>query len=66
MFESRACNPNFEPATYASAYPDLRESFGLDVLQYYKHYVTVGAKENRTITTLEACGKILKKRGLVL
>ena len=27
VFESRACNPNFEPAAYASAYPDLRESF---------------------------------------
>lgn len=57
IFEGRTCNPNFDPAAYASAYGDLKEQFGLDILKYYEHYAKYGAKENRNITTVKACAE---------
>ena len=55
IFEGRTCNANFDPSAYASAYSDLREIYGGDILYYYMHYLTYGANESRTITTIEAC-----------
>ena len=54
VFEGRTCNPNFDPAAYASAYEDL-SLFGNDILKYYEHYLTVGVAENRNITTVAEC-----------
>ena len=54
IFEGRTCNPNFDPAAYASAYEDL-SLFGNDILKYYEHYLTVGVAENRNITTVAEC-----------
>lgn len=55
IFEGRTCNPNFDPAAYASAYSDLKDAFGTNIVKYYEHYAKVGIKENRNLTTLEAC-----------
>ena len=56
LFEGRTCNASFDPAAYASAYSDLKEAFGTNILSYYKHYVTEGKNDpNRQITTLKAC-----------
>ena len=56
LFEGRTCNADFDPAAYASAYSDLKEAFGTNILSYYKHYVTEGKNDpNRQITTLKAC-----------
>ena len=57
IFEGRTCNPNFDPAAYASAYKDLKGAYGNDIMKYYQHYATVGVKENRTITTVAACAE---------
>ncbi len=56
IYEGRACNPNFDPAAYASAYTDLDFSDKPNpILNYYMHYALIGSKEGRDITTLEAC-----------
>lgn len=55
IFEGRTCNPNFDPAAYASAYTDLKDAYGTDIMKYYEHYAVVGSKENRTLTTIAAC-----------
>lgn len=55
IYEGRTCNVNFNPSAYASAYGDLKEKYGKNIMSYYVHYITEGAAENRTITTLEAC-----------
>ena len=58
IFEGRTCNENFDPAAYASAYSDLKEAFGTDIMSYYKFYVTEGKNDpNRQITTLKACAE---------
>ena len=55
IFEGRTCNANFDPAAYASAYGELKDAFGLDIIKYYVHYSVVGSKENRNLTTMKAC-----------
>ncbi len=57
IFEGRTCNANFDPSAYASAYTDLREKFGLDIMKYYEHYFNVGSKEERPLTTIAACAE---------
>ena len=57
IFEGRTCNPNFDPAAYASAYGDLKEKFGTDIVKYYQHYALVGSKEDRPLTTIAACAE---------
>ena len=34
IFEGRTCNPNFDPAAYASAYSDLKAKFGTDIVKF--------------------------------
>lgn len=55
IWESRQPSESFSVAAYASAYSDLRESFGSHIVDYYKHYynTTVIGNENRTITTVQ-------------
>ena len=55
IFEGRTCNPNFNPSAYASAYSDLKDKYGTDIVKYYIHYVEFGKDDDRTITTLAAC-----------
>ena len=57
VFEGRTCNPNFDPAAYASAYGDLKEKYGTDIMKYYQHYAAFGAEESRTLTTIAACAE---------
>ena len=42
--------PNFCPMHYATRYSDLREAFGDDFFEYYRHYVMFGVKEGRDAT----------------
>lgn len=55
IWEGRQPSESFSVAAYASAYSDLRESFGSHIVEYYKHYynTTVIGNENRTITTVQ-------------
>lgn len=55
IWEGRQPSESFSVAAYASAYSDLRESFGSHIVEYYKHYynTTVNGNENRTITTVQ-------------
>ena len=55
VFEGRPCNSNFDPSAYASAYTDLRDAFGKDIIKYYEHYILYSENEGRDITTLEEC-----------
>ncbi len=57
VFEGRTCNPSFDPAAYASAYSDLKEKFGSNIVLYYMHYAKFGITEKRTLTTVEACAE---------
>ena len=41
-------SPEFCPRIYKERYSDLRESFGDDFYEYYKHYIVFGKNENRT------------------
>ena len=55
IWEGRQPSESFSVAAYASAYSDLRKSFGSHIVEYYKHYynTTVIGNENRTITTIQ-------------
>ena len=55
IWEGRQPSESFSVAAYASAYSDLRKSFGSHIVEYYKHYynTTVNGNENRTITTVQ-------------
>lgn len=55
IWEGRQPSESFSVAAYASAYSDLRKSFGSHIVEYYKHYynTTVIGNENRTITTVQ-------------
>lgn len=55
IWEGRQPSASFSVAAYASAYSDLRESFGSNIVDYYTHYynTTVTGNENRTITTVQ-------------
>ena len=55
IFEGRTCNPNFDPSAYASAYSQLKDKFGTDIVKYYLHYAAFGQSEGRNLTTVEAC-----------
>ena len=39
---------------YISAYPDLRNAFGDDLVAYYVHYANNGINENRKLITVDA------------
>lgn len=55
IWESRQPSASFSVSAYASAYSDLKESFGSNIVDYYTHYynTTVTGNENRTITTVQ-------------
>lgn len=55
IWESRQPSASFSVSAYASAYSDLKESFGGHIVEYYKHYynTTINGTENRTITTVQ-------------
>ncbi|MCR4568154.1 MAG: hypothetical protein K5769_08875 [Pseudobutyrivibrio sp.] len=53
LWEGRVGNADFDPTAYASAYSDLRDAFGKNILAYYEHYYKIGKDESRPITTLE-------------
>lgn len=55
IWEGRKGWADFDPAAYASAYPDLRAAFGDDIISYYVHYINHAAADGRTLTTVEAC-----------
>jgi len=42
---------------YISAYPDLQNAFGDDLVAYYVHYANYGINENRKLTTIDAVTK---------
>lgn len=53
--EGRNISPDFDVNAYRSAYPDLQNAFGDDILKYYEHYFIFAQKENRTLVTTKAC-----------
>ncbi len=55
LWEGRTCNPDFDPAAYASAYTQLADAYGTDILKYYIDYLTDGITKGRNITTLADC-----------
>lgn len=58
LFEGRSLSANFNVMAFASAYSDLKDAFGKDLLSYYKYAATHDlAAEGRTITTVEAAAK---------
>ena len=57
IFEGRTCNANFDPAAYASAYPDLKEKFQKNIIDYYVHYAAFSNTGERPLTTIAACAK---------
>lgn len=58
LFEGRSLSANFNVMAFASAYADLKNAFGKDLLSYYKYAATHDlAAEGRTITTVEAAAK---------
>ncbi|WP_028235858.1 hypothetical protein [Pseudobutyrivibrio sp. MD2005] len=57
IFEGRTCNANFDPAAYASAYPDLKEKFQKNIIDYYVHYAAFADTGERPLTTIAACAK---------
>ncbi len=61
LWEGRVGNADFDPTAYASAYSDLRDAFGKNILAYYEHYYKIGKDESRPITTL---GDIYKNNAL--
>ena len=50
--EGRQMNAEFNPSAYRSAYKDLNQAFGGNILSYYRHYATIGKKEARPVTTV--------------
>lgn len=62
IWEGRKGWPDFDPIAYASAYPDLLEAYGDDILSYYIHYINFGQAEGRTLTTVEDC----KENGIAI
>ena len=57
IYEARCCNANFDVNAYFSAYEDLRNVFGDDIVSYYTHYALHAAEEQRVLTTYEACAE---------
>ncbi|SET52837.1 hypothetical protein SAMN04487771_102317, partial [[Clostridium] aminophilum] len=55
IYEARCCNANLDVNAYFSAYEDLRNAFGDDIVSYYTHYALHAAEEERNLTTYEAC-----------
>lgn len=53
LSEGQQINADFNVNAYRSAYSDLNSKYGTSILSYYKHYVTEGKAEGRTITTVE-------------
>jgi hypothetical protein len=58
LFEGRSLSESFNVMAFASAYSDLKDAFGKDILSYYKYAATHDLQaEGRTITTVEAAAK---------
>ena len=55
IWEGRKGWPDFDPSAYASAYPQLREAYGTNILAYYLDYYNTGIAEGRYLTTVEKC-----------
>lgn len=55
LWEGRSCNADFDPSAYASAYTQLANAYGTDILKYYIDYLTDGITKGRNITTLADC-----------
>ena len=55
IFEGRSFNPDFDPSAYASAYADAKDASKGDIIKCCAHYVDIGKKENRNLTTVKAC-----------
>ncbi len=54
IFEGRSLSADFNVSAYKSAYKDLRDEFGSNILSYYLHYAKHGKTENRKFVTLDA------------
>ncbi|MBR6148343.1 MAG: hypothetical protein IKQ44_08335 [Lachnospiraceae bacterium] len=58
IFEGRTCTTEFDPAAYASAYPELFALYGKNIMAYFRDFYSKTAAERATlIATLEACAK---------
>ncbi len=58
IWEGRGCNAEFDPAAYASAYPELRKMYGKNIMAYFRDFYSKTAEERATLkATLEACAK---------
>lgn len=55
IWEGRKGWPDFDPSAYASAYPQLREAYGTNILAYYLDYYNTGIAEGRYLTKVEKC-----------
>ena len=55
IWEGRKGWPDFDPSAYASAYPQLKEAYGNNILAYYLDYYNTGIAEGRYLTTVEKC-----------
>lgn len=55
--EGRTQISTFNVFAYISAYPDLRNAFGDDLMAYYVHYANYGMNENRKLITVDAVTK---------
>lgn len=55
IWEGRKGWPDFDPSAYASAYPQLKEAYGTNILAYYLDYYNTGIAEGRYLTTVEKC-----------
>lgn len=47
MNEFRQASEEFNPVAYKERYSDLREAFGDDEFEYYRHYIMFGKSEGR-------------------
>ena len=47
MNEGRKASNDFDPSFYQNTYGDLRNAFGNNMKEYYKHYLNYGMKEGR-------------------
>ena len=55
IWEGRKGWPDFDPSAYASAYPQLKEAYGNNILAYYLDYYNTGIAQGRYLTTVEKC-----------
>lgn len=58
IWEGRKGWPDFDPAAYSSAYPELRQTYGNNIPAYYIHFYNVGRGEKMYLTTVEKCEEL--------